>query len=133
MIMSSRWHCPHPSLKTAVIRPIGWLALLCAGLLMSGCANRPASLYAWDGYQPQLYDYFRAKTGPEEQVIVLEADLQKIQAKGATPPPGFHAHLGLLYASLGKDEQAVQAFQTEKSLFPESARYMDFLLAKAKK
>ena len=39
----------------------------------------------------------------------------------------------MLYASLGKDDQMVQQFQTEKQLFPESAAYMDFLLKKAKK
>lgn len=60
-------------------------------------------------------------------------DLQKIRSSGKTPPPGYHAHLGMLYASLGKDDQMVQQFQTEKQLFPESAAYMDFLLKKAKK
>ena len=66
-------------------------------------------------------------------MTALERDLQKIRSSGKTPPPGYHAHLGMLYASLGKDDQMVQQFQTEKQLFPESAAYMDFLLKKAKK
>lgn len=59
--------------------------------------------------------------------------MQKIRANGNTPPPGFHAHLGLLYSGIGKDDQMVQQWQTEKALFPEAAAYMDFLLKKFKK
>ena len=33
---------------------------------------------------------------------------------------------------MGKDDQMVQEFRTEKVLFPESAAYMDFLLKNAK-
>ena len=40
----------------------------------------------------------------------------------------MHAHLGLLYSSLGNDAAAAEPLRTEKSLFPESAAYMDFLL-----
>jgi hypothetical protein len=38
----------------------------------------------------------------------------------------------MLYLSMGKDDQMVQEFRTEKALFPESASYMDFLLKNAK-
>ncbi|MOA60816.1 hypothetical protein D3C78_1858050 [compost metagenome] len=48
-------------------------------------------------------------------------------------PPGYHAQLGLIYSSLGKDDQMIQQFQTEKALFPESAKYMDFLMNNARK
>ncbi|MBU0938106.1 MAG: DUF4810 domain-containing protein, partial [Gammaproteobacteria bacterium] len=68
----------------------------------------------------------------EAQVEALERDLQKINASGRQAPPGYHAHLGMLYLSMGKDDQMVQQFRTEKALFPESAAYMDFLLRNAK-
>ena len=108
------------------------LAMLVLGTaLVSGCANQPAPLYAWGSYQTQVYAHFKAqKTSPEEQLQALEKDLTLASAKGATPPPGFHAHMGLLYLSLGQDGQAAQAFQTEKRLFPESTAYVDFLLSK---
>jgi len=38
----------------------------------------------------------------------------------------------LLYANTGHTDQAFQEFNTEKTLFPESAAYMDFLLKKNK-
>ncbi|WP_404942536.1 DUF4810 domain-containing protein [Pseudomonas brassicacearum] len=104
--------------------------LLMSGLL-AGC-NSPKTLYQWEDYQPQVYEYFKGEEPKEAQAEALERDLQKIKSTGKTPPPGYHAHLGLLYLSLGKDDQMVQQFRTEKTLFPESAQYMDFLLKNAK-
>lgn len=109
------------------------LAVSCAGLLV-GCAA-PKPLYQWEGYQAQVYNYLRPQgsNGPEAQIAALEQGFQKIRSKGGTPPPGYHAHLGMLYFQVGKDDQGVQELRTEKALFPESASYMDFLLAKAQK
>ncbi|MDD2111128.1 DUF4810 domain-containing protein [Pseudomonas asiatica] len=109
---------------------------ICAGLvlgsvLLAGC-NAPKPLYQWESYQPQVYGYLKGDS-KEEQVIALERDLEKIKAKNGAVPPGYHAQLGLLYSSLGKDDQMIQQFRTEKALFPESAAYMDFLLSNATK
>ena len=107
-------------------------ALLAVLAALGGCANRPQPLYQWESYQSQVYEYLKGSSSdPQKQIASLEQDFQKIQAQNRKPPPGFHAHLGLLYASVGKDDAAVQAFQTEKALFPESSPYMDMLLAKA--
>lgn len=110
------------------------LALSLSGsVLLSGCAG-PQRLYQWENYQPQVYEYFKGQgSGPQEQITILERDIQKIRAKGNTPPPGYHAHLGLLYSHVGKEDQVIQQFETEKNLFPESSPYMDFLLKKFKK
>lgn len=110
------------------------LSLAATGILLTGCAanNATPPLYQWDGYQPEVYEYFKAQTAPQEQIDSLEKSLQQIRAKGNRPPPGFHAHLGMLYASVGKDQQAVQEFEAEKQSFPESSTYMDFLLKKSK-
>lgn len=95
--------------------------------LVSGCATPPKPLYDWESYQPQVYEYFKGES-KEAQIIVLERDLEKIKASNNAAPPGYHAHLGLLYASVGKSDKMVEEFQTEKQLFPESAGYIDFLL-----
>lgn len=105
--------------------------LVLGGILLAGC-NTPKPLYQWESYQPQVYGYLKGDS-KEEQVIALERDLEKIKAKNGAVPPGYHAQLGLLYSSLGKDDQMVQQFRTEKALFPESAAYMDFLLSNASK
>ena len=104
---------------------------LAASALLAGCSS-PQTLYQWEGYQPQVYEYFKSETPKEAQAEALEADLQKIRASGKAVPPGYHAHLGLLYLSMGKDDQMVQQLRTEKALFPESGTYMDFLLKNAK-
>lgn len=98
--------------------------------LLSGCANGPQTLYHWDGYQQQVYQRFDAKSSTEEQIAALEASVQKARAADRALPPGFHAHLGMLYADVGKLDQVRQEFETEKALYPESATYMDFLLRK---
>lgn len=107
-------------------------AMLVGSGLLAGCSSGPKTLYQWEDYQPQVYEYFKGETPPQAQVEALERDLQKIDATGKTPPPGYHAHLGMLYLSMGKDDQMVQQFKTEKVLFPESTPYMDFLLKNAK-
>ncbi|AIO31801.1 DUF4810 domain-containing protein [Burkholderia pseudomultivorans] len=107
-----------------------WLPATAAALLLAGCASSTPPLYQWSGYQPQVYEYFKGQKSPQEQIDALEKALQDIRGKGHTPPPGFHAHLGMLYASIGNGQQAAQEFEAEKQLFPESSTYMDFLLKK---
>jgi len=102
-------------------------ALIAASLV--GCAQPSKPLYHWDGYQRQLYEHFKADaSGPEEQLRELLSLSEKARATGAALPPGFRAHLGLLYLELGRADEARQQFEAEKTVFPESATYMDFLL-----
>lgn len=107
------------------------IAIAAASLWLAGCAHQPKTLYQWGSYQPEVYEYFKGES-KEAQVAKLEEDLQKIRSTNGTPPPGYHAQLGMLYGSLGKDDQMVQEFRTEKALFPESTTYMDFLLRNVK-
>ena len=109
------------------------VAVFTAALALSACVQAPKSLYGWGSYQGQVYAHLKGTSGPEQQITELEADLQRLRASGAAPPPGYHAHLGLLYASIGKDDAAVRELQTEKHLFPESSHYIDFLLSKSAK
>lgn len=110
--------------KTVLLRV---MATFVAGVWLAGCTQQPKTLYQWGSYQPEVYEYFKGES-KEQQVAKLEEDLQKIRSTNSNPPPGYHAQLGMLYGSLGKDDQMVQQLRTEKALFPESATYMDFLL-----
>jgi len=108
------------------------LALLAATLL-SGCAAKPL-LYEWGSYEDQIYAMYSdtGKTPVEKQLEDLERDYQKARATNRPVPPGYHAHVGYLYFQLGKADQAMQSFETEKTLFPESTVYMDRLIARMK-
>jgi len=109
------------------------LAACCAGLVLGGCASKPTNLYYWGDYQKQVYAQLRSDgTGNPEQIMALEKTVQQARAENKALPPGFHAQLGMLYLNQGKADQVVQEFETEKTLFPESKSFMDFLLGKLK-
>lgn len=102
--------------------------LLIAASLLSGCAQPQKPLYYWGSYQGQLYEHFKGEKSPQEEIAVLEEDASKAAAAGMALPPGFVAHLGLLYAQAGQLDKLAASLETEKQCFPESSTYMDFLL-----
>jgi hypothetical protein len=112
-----------------------WRMAVCAaigGSLLAGCAAPSKPLYQWEGYQPEVYQYFKGES-KQAQIAELEKGLAKIKSTNGATPPGYHAHLGLLYSNVGKDDRMIEEFQTEKTLFPESAAYIDFLMKNVKK
>ncbi|WP_370680273.1 DUF4810 domain-containing protein [Comamonas sp. GB3 AK4-5] len=108
-------------------------ALALAGLLV-GCVAAPKPLYSWNGYQTQVYSYLKNDApAAEEQILELEKGVQQTASKGAQLPPGYQAHLGLLYLNTGRTDQALAAWAQEKKQFPESAQYIDYLVNNMKK
>jgi hypothetical protein len=106
------------------------LAALCA---LNACASR--DVYYWGHYEGLVYDMY-AKPGeadPGTQVAQLTEDIDKAHAAGKPVPPGVHAHLGYVYYQQGNLGGAEQEFQTEKTLFPESASFIDGLLQRMKR
>lgn len=107
------------------------LALVISGALVLGaCATKPA-LYSWGPYENQVYAHFKNES-PEEQILILERHAQETQASGKQLPPGYRAHLGLLYAKVGREGDFFAALEQEKTFFPESAPYVDRLLVTVK-
>jgi hypothetical protein len=108
--------------------------VLLASSVLGGCASKQPTLYQWEGYQNNVDAYFRTdKSNPVEQTQLMEEDLKKIQAGGGAVPPGFHAHLGLLYGKQGRLDKFAQEVSAEKKQYPESVAFMDFLLRNFKK
>ncbi|WP_263770328.1 DUF4810 domain-containing protein [Propionivibrio soli] len=105
---------------------------LAAALLLTGCANTSQPLYYWGDYEPQLYGHFTKGKSPEEQISALEAGIEKARAKGQMLPPGYNAHLGILYAQGEHADQMLKYFEAEKTLYPEATAYVDFLTRKFK-
>jgi len=102
--------------------------------VLSGCVQAPPTIYQWGSYEEQIYAMYTdpGKVPVENQLQNLESDLQSIKASNGVAPPGFHAHLGYLYFQTGKPDQALQSFETEKSLYPESTVFMNRLIARIK-
>jgi hypothetical protein len=88
-------------------------------VLLAGCASVNKELYSWGPYEPLTYAYFRGES-PEKQITELEKHMNIAKSKGEKLPPGFYAHLGMLYSKLGKQEEMMQMFDAEKAAFPES-------------
>ena len=95
-------------------------------MLLSGCATRQQPLYSWGNYEDQLYDYFKGEP-PEKQIMAMESEMNEAEARGEKLPPGFYAHLGLLYDHAGKSDDARKMLDMEKQNFPESAHFIDNL------
>lgn len=110
-------------------RLLSLVTAVAVGAALVGCAQAPKPLYHWEGFQGQLYEHFKAdSSSAEDQLRILEAQAQKAGVGGAALPPGFRAHLAMVYLRLGRDDEARLQLEAEKASFPESAQYMDFLL-----
>jgi len=99
--------------------------------LLTGCASQPRSLYYWGDYQSEVYQYFKpTDASPEQQLLDLQKTVEKARSAGQALPPGFEAHMGLLYLQTGHEDQALQAFRQEEHDYPESQQYIEYLLSK---
>lgn len=105
-------------------------ALCLLATLLAGCGSAP-TMYHWGSYESLVYARYAApgKLAPEQEIEQLEKDRQQALATHRRMPPGWHAHLGALYLQVGKADQAQQEFAREKAEFPESAVFVDRLLA----
>ena len=112
--------------KANRFRPAPVLVAIFA-VMLAGCMTEP--LYYWGNYEDQLYLYLKGES-PGNQIEILQKDLGRIVSGGKNAPPGFFAHLGMLYSEMGNDTEAIANFRMEKSLFPEAAPLMDYLLQK---
>lgn len=112
-----------------------YLPLIVVSLLLTACANQNNRLYQWGSYENMVYESYHepGKQSSESQIITMEKDLEKARAANKTLPPGHYAHLGYLYFQTGQLDKALTALQTEKTIFPESAIYMDRLISQIKK
>lgn len=114
-------------------RRLALLAGVAAVTQLAACAQAPKPLYHWGSYQDQVYAHFKATDGdPVAQIGAMEKQIEEARASDMTLPPGFHAHLGMLYAQVGRADAVQPQFETEKSLFPESAVFMDVLMKQPK-
>jgi hypothetical protein len=105
------------------------LSLAVAALVVSSC--RSPDIYDWGNYEQLIYASYTKpdKATPELQAQVMEEDMNDAASDNKPLPPGFHAHLGYLYYQMGKLDLAAGEFKKEKEQFPESAVFMDRLIA----
>lgn len=117
-------------MSSLLMRSCAALGLVSA---LAACASAPSTLYSWNGYNDHVYNYLKSEASPEEQVLALEKGVQEASAKGRALPPGYYAHLGLMYLNSGRTDQALSAWSQEKAHFPESTPYIGYLINNMKK
>jgi len=98
---------------------------------LAGCQST-GSLYAWGSYEEMVYDMYvnPGKAEPGVQIVTLKEDIEKAETGGVRTPPGVHAHLGYLYYTQGNVADALAEFSAERELFPESATFIDGMVAR---
>jgi hypothetical protein len=110
------------------MRVLGIAGAIAALLALSACLKPP--IYAWGRYEDLVYQMYMkpGEADPVTQTAKLTEDIQKANAAGKPVPPGVHAHLAYLYYQQGDGGAAKQEFLIEKTLFPESAAFIDGML-----
>lgn len=110
------------------------LAIAALAGLLSACAQQPKPMYSWQSYQPSVYAYLKDDGADYAvQAQALEKNIETARAANVELPPGFRAHLGMLYMKMGDGDKGVEQLQGEKVAFPESTPFMDFLMRNAGK
>jgi hypothetical protein len=90
-------------------------------------------MYNWEDYSKTLYAY--KKDSNEESLLKHMKELEKIievsNQNNMRVPPGVYGELGYYYLRSNKIKEAVEYFNFEKQLYPESGILMDRLIQKA--
>jgi len=109
-------------------RHVRLAALLALTAGLAACAQQKP-LYNWQSYQPSVYAYLK-EDGADytDQVQAMEKNIEMARSSSQALPPGFRAHLGMLYLKLGQADKAVEQFTGEKNAFDEASPFMNFLM-----
>jgi hypothetical protein len=104
------------------------IILATLSLLLFGCKTTEP-IYHHGQYTNAVYQYLKNdELSIEQQIEMVSYIIEKAENEGKPVLPGVHAHLGLLYFDSGNPNLGLSHFTAEKTLFPESVTFLDFLL-----
>lgn len=109
------------------------MVAIVVAFIASGCAPKTQPLYNYNDYSESYYAY--KKDVSEESALKLQMSIEKAieevgESRSGRVPPGMYANLGYLYLKAGSSKEAIASFETEKSIYPESAHFMDRIIKK---
>lgn len=107
-----------------------WSVALVLAALLSSCVTPEPPLYRWGAYEDIMYTGYKdpGSSDPVTDANLLSEDMARTEAEGARVPPGVRIHLGYLYFAQGRTDEARALFEEERTVFPESAVFVDGLL-----
>jgi hypothetical protein len=102
-------------------------------ILTSGCSSQPKPLYNYEDYSDSYYHY--KKNAGEKSALEYKQNLEKAienagDGSSARVAPGLYADLGYTYLKGGNNQKAIEYFTKEKTIYPESAHFMDRMIQK---
>ncbi|WP_324170873.1 DUF4810 domain-containing protein [Sulfurimonas sp.] len=111
---------------------IGLLTIVSIGFIISGC-GQPKPLYTYGNYSSSYYESKKdvdTDTALELQKSIEYAIENANESRSGRVAPGMYANLGYIYLKGGKTDKAIENFNKEKSIYPESAHFMDRMIKK---
>jgi len=112
------------------------LVLLSIGLIvftLSGCNGQPKPLYTYGDYSESYYN--SKKYVSKESALKLQKSIEYAienadKSRSKRVAPGMYANLGYMYLLDGESAKAIESFNKEKIIYPESTRFMDRMIHK---
>lgn len=95
------------------------------GLMMTGCV--PPGLYYWGDYETSLFERY-VENNPQHTDAYLTKTLIEAEKRHRKVPPGVYADYGFLLYTRGDKAGAIENFQKERALYPESLALMNKLI-----
>ncbi|MBS4049941.1 MAG: DUF4810 domain-containing protein [Methylomonas sp.] len=98
---------------------------LMAVVMLSGCV--PPGLYYWGDYETSLFERY-VENNPQHTDAYLTQTLLEAERQHRKVPPGVYADYGFLLYTRGDKAGAIENFQKERALYPESLALMNKLI-----
>jgi hypothetical protein len=103
-------------------------ALVLISGVINGCASNNETFY-WGDYENTLYErYVKNENGEIE--AELKSTLNNAEQQQKRVAPGIYADYGFILYKRGDKQGAINAFNTESRLYPESTALMNKLIEK---
>lgn len=98
--------------------------------IMGGCV--PPGLYYWGDYETSLFERY-VENNTQHTDVYLTETLLDAEKQHRKVPPGVYADYGFVLYTKGDKAGAIENFQKERGLYPESSALMNKLIERIQK
>ena len=79
-----------------------------------------------------MYKFLKDEPDYQEQLELMDKYFEKAESSGKKVAPGAYAHYALLKSKIGDEGDTLKYLEKEKTAFPDSIHYIDFLITSSK-
>jgi len=108
--------------------------LFTVALTLSSCSSNQA-LYSWYKYDDTTHAFAKKQNEKTENALIENFDkiINKQKGTRKVVPPGIYAERGYYFLKSGRTSEALEYFNKEKQLYPESTVFMDRIIKRIEK